>query len=217
MKYKCLVLDHDDTVVNSTASIHYPAFIESLKILRPDIKHTLEEHFSFNFAPGFNEYCYGTLGFTEEEMDFQTKNWLSYVAKHIPETFDGIREILWKFKEEGGYICVSSHSMKENILRDYKANDLPAPDMVFGWELPEKDRKPAPYALETIMKELHLSPKELVMVDDLKPGKDMADSCGVDFIAAGWAHSVPEIVAYMKANCDNYCSTVEELQRILFE
>ena len=25
MRYKCLVLDHDDTVVDSTASIHYPA------------------------------------------------------------------------------------------------------------------------------------------------------------------------------------------------
>ena len=29
MKYKCLVLDHDDTVVDSTASIHYPAFLEA--------------------------------------------------------------------------------------------------------------------------------------------------------------------------------------------
>ena len=27
MKYKCLVLDHDDTVVNSTATIHFPSFI----------------------------------------------------------------------------------------------------------------------------------------------------------------------------------------------
>ena len=25
MRYKCLVFDHDDTVVNSTATIHHPA------------------------------------------------------------------------------------------------------------------------------------------------------------------------------------------------
>ena len=26
MKYKCLVFDHDDTVVNSTATNHHPCF-----------------------------------------------------------------------------------------------------------------------------------------------------------------------------------------------
>ena len=31
MKYKCLILDHDDTIVNSTATIHYPAFQEYMK------------------------------------------------------------------------------------------------------------------------------------------------------------------------------------------
>lgn len=28
MTYPCLVLDHDDTVVNSTATVHYPCFAE---------------------------------------------------------------------------------------------------------------------------------------------------------------------------------------------
>ena len=31
MRYKCLVLDHDDTVVNSTATIHFPSFVDYLK------------------------------------------------------------------------------------------------------------------------------------------------------------------------------------------
>ena len=34
MRYQCLVLDHDDTVVDSTASVHYPAFMETLRRLR---------------------------------------------------------------------------------------------------------------------------------------------------------------------------------------
>ena len=33
LKYPCLVLDHDDTVVRSTPTIHYPAFVETLKAL----------------------------------------------------------------------------------------------------------------------------------------------------------------------------------------
>ena len=37
------------------------------------------------------------------------------------------------------------------------------------------------------MKELKISSKDMIMVDDLKPGKDMADSCNVDFVGVGWA------------------------------
>ena len=32
MKYPCLVLDHDDTVVASAPTIHYPVFLQALKI-----------------------------------------------------------------------------------------------------------------------------------------------------------------------------------------
>lgn len=215
MKYKCLVLDHDDTVVNSTASIHYPAFMQALEKLRPEVKLSLEDYFSFNFAPGFSEYCDNILNFTKEEMEAQTKHWLTYVANHVPKAYAGMRDILWEFKRQGGYICVASHSMKENILRDYKENGLPKPELVFGWELPPEKRKPSPYPLEEIMKALHLTPEELVMVDDLKPGKDMADACGVDFIAAGWAHSIPEIMQYMQKNCSRYCHTVEEFRNLI--
>ncbi|HHX07698.1 MAG TPA: hydrolase, partial [Erysipelothrix sp.] len=30
LKYKALVLDHDDTVVASTQSVHYPAFVKAI-------------------------------------------------------------------------------------------------------------------------------------------------------------------------------------------
>ena len=40
LKYPCLVLDHDDTTVNSTATVHYPAFVEFMKIYRPDLPGT---------------------------------------------------------------------------------------------------------------------------------------------------------------------------------
>ena len=42
MKYKCLVFDHDDTVVNSTATIHHPCFVEYTAESYPDKKCTLE-------------------------------------------------------------------------------------------------------------------------------------------------------------------------------
>ena len=32
MRYRCLILDHDDTVVNSTATIHYPVSYTQLTL-----------------------------------------------------------------------------------------------------------------------------------------------------------------------------------------
>ena len=45
MTYPCLVLDHDDTVVNSTATVHYPCFAEYTAKFFPKAKrYTLEEY-----------------------------------------------------------------------------------------------------------------------------------------------------------------------------
>lgn len=35
LNYRCLVLDHDDTVVRSEETVNYPSFLEALKVLRP--------------------------------------------------------------------------------------------------------------------------------------------------------------------------------------
>ena len=35
LKYPCLVLDHDDTVVKSEITVNYPCFLESLERFRP--------------------------------------------------------------------------------------------------------------------------------------------------------------------------------------
>ena len=34
-RIKCLALDHDDTVVMSSPDIHYPSFVEAMRLLRP--------------------------------------------------------------------------------------------------------------------------------------------------------------------------------------
>ena len=49
LKYPCLVLDHDDTTVNSTATVHYPCFVEYMEKFFPDVHLTLEEYFLYNF------------------------------------------------------------------------------------------------------------------------------------------------------------------------
>lgn len=217
MNYKCLVLDHDDTVVNSTATIHYPAFLEALKIMRPGVTISLADYFRVNFHPGFTEYCMDKLGMTDAELEQEVQIWKDYVAKHIPRPYDGMKEIIERQKAEGGLVCVVSHSYDFNIKRDYKANDIPQPDMIFGWECPPEHRKPSTYALERIAEEYDLKHGEMVVVDDLKPGYDMARAYGSVFVGAGWSNDVLEIREFMKKNSDVYFTRIEELKRFLFD
>lgn len=215
MKYKCLIFDHDDTVVNSTATIHHPCFQAFLDLRHPGMKCSLEEYFIKNFSPGFLEMCTDEYHMSEEELEDEVRFWGEYTAKHIPDAYPGIAEIMERQKSEGGMICVISHSFEHNILRDYKANGLPEPDCIYGWSRPLNERKPNPFPVLDIMKNYHLEPQDMLMIDDLKPGYDMAVAAGIDFAAVGWAYDVPEIENFMRENCGHYFKTVQELAAYL--
>ncbi len=215
LRYPCLVMDHDDTVVNSTATIHYPCFLEFLKQYYPDKSISLDDYFLKNFDPGFLAMCREEFGMDEDALVLEQEFWHSYVENHVPKVYDGIRELLWNHVKQGGCVCVVSHSQCEHIRRDWRENGLPEPKLVFGWEDPPNLRKPNPYPLQTIMRTLGFCPKELLMVDDLKPGCDMARSAGVDFVAAGWATRLAPIEAYMQKNCVLYAPTVQALAEFL--
>lgn len=217
-KYKCLVLDHDDTVVDSSASIHYPSFVEYLKIARPHLadKYTLEEYFEKNFEPGILELFTDEIGLCDEELKDEETFWREYVKNHIPNAYEGMKEIIADFKAGGGIVVVDSHSLTDNIIRDYKANGLPEPDHIYGWDIPKEMRKPSPGTLLDLMERYDLRPEDILVVDDLKPGYDMARAAGVDIAAAGWAHNVRGIADFMKENCEYFCKSPDDLRKILF-
>ena len=215
-KYKCLVFDHDDTVVNSTATIHHPCFVEYLKEYRPGMTISLDDYFLKNFDPGFIEMCREDFNLSDEELEEEVRYWQRYVKEHVPSAYEGMKEIMDLQKQGGGYIAVISHSMKENILRDYSKNSLPVPDSIYGWEQPPERRKPNVWPIEAVMADLGLERKDLLMIDDLKPGYDMAKNAGVDFAGAGWAYSVPGIDKFMRENCENYFKTVDGLREFIF-
>ena len=216
LKYRCLVLDHDDTVVNSTATVHYPCFVEYMEKYQPQVHLTLEEYFRYNFDPGVVPMFLDICGLSRDSLAHEETYWKEYVKYHVPKAYPGIREILEEQRRRGGLITVVSHSFSEYILRDYRENGLPAPDRVFGWEYPPEQRKPSPWPLLRIMEEFSLRPEDLLVVDDLKPGYDMAQAAGVPFAAAGWANDIPEIETFMRKNCDRYFKTVAALKSFLF-
>ncbi len=218
MNYKCLILDHDDTVMNSTATIHYPCFMEFMREKYPHLadNYTLESYFVKNFHPGVISLFRDEIGMSEEEMAKEEAYWANYVEKHVPASYPGMRELLLKFKAAGGIIVVDSHSLTRYIERDWRENALPTPDFIYGWDIPKENRKPSAYTVLDALKRFSLSKSEVLVVDDLKPGYDMARGAGVAFAAAGWAYDVPDIESFMRKNCDFYLKKISELDSLVF-
>jgi beta-phosphoglucomutase-like phosphatase (HAD superfamily) len=202
LRYRCLLLDHDDTALDSTATIHHPAHVASMAALRPGQPAIdLAGFFLKNFEPGFQAFLRQELAFTEDEMQVEYGIWREFTEQGRPHFFPGFLDALETYRKAGGLFVVVSHSEATTIRRHYEqAGRGWMPDEVFGWEAGEGRRKPAPWPVLETLQRFDLSPEEVLVVDDLKPGILMAQAAGVPSVAAGWAHQLPAIRAYMKTN-----------------
>lgn len=218
LKYPCLVLDHDDTVVQSERTIGYPFFCYILDQYRPGQTVTLAQFAQDCYSLGFAEMCRKRWNFTPQELEDEYHGWMDYVMCHTPDAFPGIGRVIRRQKEEGGMICVVSHSSIVNITRDYDTHFGVRPDAIYGWDYPEELRKPNPFPLQDIMEKYHFTPDELLVVDDMKLAWDMAHPLGVKVAFAGWGRrDFPELTKEMTALCDYAFSTPEALEQFLFE
>jgi phosphoglycolate phosphatase/pyrophosphatase PpaX len=218
LKYPCLVLDHDDTVVQSEATVNYPFFVEFLKQYRPGMTITLHEYISGCFHPGYVDMCKQRFAFTDEELLIEYTGWKEYIRSHIPAPYAGIEQIIRLQKEEGGIICVVSQSAQENIIRDYQAHFGTRPDEVYGWDLEPEHRKPNPWALQQISEKYGITPDQMLVVDDMKAAVQMARAGGCPIAFAGWGRKeFPEITREMTQLCDYSFSSPAELSKFLFD
>ncbi len=217
LKYPCLVLDHDDTVVQSEATVNYPFFIEFLKEYRPGMTISQHDYIAGCYQPGYIAMCQQRFHFTDEELLIEYNGWKEHIRTHIPAPYEGIAAIIQRQKALGGIVCVISQSAQENISRDYRTHFGLEPDEIFGWDLEPEHRKPSPWALQQIMEKYHLSPSQLLVVDDMKAAVPMARAAGVEIAFAGWGRrEFPEICREMESLCDFSFYSTEELEAFLF-
>ena len=161
--------------------------------------------------------CRKWYQFSDQELVDEYLGWQAYIKDHIPAPFPGIGRIIRQQKEEGGILCVVSHSCNDNITRDYATHFGIQPDDIFGWDYPEHQRKPNPYPLEQIMAKYGLSPDNLLVVDDMKPAWEMANKAAVPIAFAGWGRrDCPQIAAEMESLCDFTFYSTKELENFLF-
>jgi len=217
LKYPCLVLDHDDTVVQTMKTMSYPYFLYGLSIFRPGEDISFTDYVRDCHHYGFVELCRKRYGYTDQELTQEHDMWMEYVLSHTPDPYPGISDVLRRQKEEGGLICVVSHSREDNILRDYRAHFGFDPDAIYGFERPEEQRKPNPYPLQDIMKRFGLSADEILVVDDMKLSCKMAAPLGIRVAYAGWnGLDVPEVDEEMASICDFHFKTVSAFEEFLF-
>ena len=218
LKYPCLVLDHDDTVVQSEKTIGYPFFCHILSQYRPGMSISLKDYVHDCHAFGFNEMCRRRFQFNKQELLDEYRGWMDYVRTHIPDPFPGMADVICRQKQEGGLVCVVSHSSIENITRDYDVHFGIQPDAIYGWDLPEHQRKPNPYPIEDIMRRYDLPPEALLVVDDMKLAWMMAHPLGVKIAFAAWGKKdFPELTSEMNQLCDFSFGSTKELEHFLFD
>ena len=218
LKFPCLVLDHDDTVVQSMKTLSYPFWCLELELFRPGVTQTLEDYILECHNRGFAGLCRDCFHFTEEELAKEHTMWMDYVMTHIPDPYPGIDRIIHRQKAEGGLICVVSHSHKDNIARDYQTHFGIQPDAIYGWDLPPHQRKPNTYPLEDIMRRFGFKPEEILVVDDMKLSCQMASPFGIAVAYSGWnGLGIPQIDAEMGRLCEYSFDSVEKLYTFLFD
>ena len=217
-KYRCLVLDHDDTVVQSMKTLSYPFWCMELELFRPGVTQSLEDYILECHNRGFAGLCRDCFHFTDEELKKEHGMWMEYIMTHTPDPYPGIERVIHRQKAEGGLICVVSHSHADNIIRDYRTHFGLEPDAVYGWELPPDQRKPNSYPLEDIMRRYSLKPEEILVVDDMKLACQMADPLDIKVAYSGWnGLGIPEIEEEMHSLCAYSFDSTEKLYKFLFE
>jgi phosphoglycolate phosphatase/pyrophosphatase PpaX len=219
MRYRALILDHDDTAVDSTATVHYPAHLRSMALLRPGQPTvSLETWFLKNFHPGIMGFLQGELGMDARELAVEEEVWREGMATGTPHFYPGFLDALARFQARGGQVAVVSHSDQEVILRHYREAGMTLErDLVFGWDSDPGLRKPSPYPVHEALRRLGLSPEQALVVDDLRPGVEMARAAEVAVAAAGWAHAIPAIRTFMETNCAAYFERVAEFADFVLE
>ncbi len=218
LKYPCLVLDHDDTVVQSMKTLSYPFWCLELELFRPGQTMTLEDYILECHHRGFAGLCRECFQFTEEELKKEHRMWMDYIMTHTPDPYPGIGSVIYRQKAEGGLICVVSHSHKDNIIRDYRTHFSIQPDAIYGWELPPHQRKPHPYPLAHIMSRYALQPEDILVVDDMKLACQMAAPFDIQVAYAGWnGLGISEIADEMESICAYSFNSTEKLYKFLFD
>ena len=98
LKYHCLVLDHDDTVVQTERTMGYPYFRDYIERIRPGQTLSFPEYVRDCNNMNFADMCRIRWQFTEEELQEEYTGWKAYSRIHTPAVCSGMERIIRRQK-----------------------------------------------------------------------------------------------------------------------
>lgn len=182
MTCRCIVLDYDNTIVDSFPDAQYGAMnyaCDSLGIERYTKEELIEIDKTGRIGEDFRRKH-------PDEFDSFWNLFYEYLNDNLPRAYDGMKELLDMYRSKGGIICVVSNSTTDYIKKGMEFNDLPKPDVVYGWDSGEAYRKPNTTSLYEMSIGFGLSPMDILVVDDKPSGIDMANTYGTASCISGW-------------------------------
>eukprot|EP00727_Mastigamoeba_balamuthi_P014128 m51a1_g9338 hypothetical protein (240) ;mRNA; r:56484-57503 len=214
-RYKCLVIDHDDTAVDSTPTTHFPAHLWAIEKMRPgapkldfaDYKVQIHHY-------GIGHVLAERYGMSDEEITAEYKLWREFVLPIVPKFFDGFGEMLRQHVANGGCFFVASLNEEVIVREHYDAafHGEVVPSHIYGGcPNPPSQIKPSPWIIQDVMRRTGLAAEDIAVLDDGMSGINMARAAGVTALGAGWSHDIEELHEDMRKQCDHYFTSIEEL------
>ena len=185
---KVLFIDHDDTVVNSQATIHYPAFVQAIEIMRPN--QTIldfQQYIKLTATIGFERILAEIYHFTPQEIKTEYELWQQINRSIIPPAFANVGQILQRFIANGNYLVVYSANTKANISRDYDHHFKFQPHTIIAHAHDSPYQKPARTPLLLWMHQHQITPLNAIILDDSPMMIETARRCNCTFLAANWS------------------------------
>jgi len=195
MKKKLLIFDVDGTIWNSEKDVYL------------SFNHTLKTLAGFEIGKEeFQKLAGMPLGAMFEKVLPEDKKELSgeyekaYKQYYIDEEhfadatilFQGVKELMNKFKDDGFYMAVAS-SKPKRILDKMVANfKLEGFNYVLGTEESNFKHKPDPEIVNYIIDQLNVSKEDAVIIGDSKSDILTGKNAGIDTIAVTYGYDKKE-------------------------
>ncbi len=188
LKKKCLILDHDDTLINSQETIHYPIFLETLRLLRPDEPEiSFEDFVLLTNEYGFEGFIKNIYSFSEEEIAIEVSMWREKVNLKQAKPFEDVQRLVCDYFDHGGIVIVYSYSEAFMIEKDYDRLFGRLPHGIIGYDVPPHERKPARSGILKTIAQFDLSVKDCLLIDDMPMMIETAKRTNMDMVGACWA------------------------------
>jgi pyrophosphatase PpaX len=172
---KSVLFDLDGTLLDSFPMhyIVYEAMFSRFGITMS------KELFLRTYSPNWYR-TYEAFGLAEEHWNAANDLWLSEAAKHSPELFPGVNDVLTELNKNFGLGIVTSGS-KSRVIEDLARTGIASyfETVITAGDITQP--KPAPEGLEIALRHLSITAAEAVYVGDAHADFEMAQAAGVRF------------------------------------